>query len=105
MSAPAFDPAPAGSARILKAPWKLGAKGRPIASGAVVWILLSNGPFTLRQSGPTNHDDFGGVRLASAVVLLIAAARWSVSAQLQRTTRGPRSTVAPRHAVIDPDLM
>ena len=105
MSAPAFGPAPAESARILKAPWKLGAKGRPSASGAVVWTLLSNGPFTLRQSSPMNQDDSGGVRLAFAVVLLIAAVWRSVSAQLQRTTRGPRSTVAPRHAVIDPDLM
>jgi hypothetical protein len=70
-----------------------------------VWILLSNGLFTLRQSNPMNHHGYGGVRFALALVPLIATVWWSVSVPLQRTIQGPRSTVTPQHAVIDPDLM
>jgi amino acid transporter len=84
-------------------PWTLGAKGRPIALLAVVWIVLSNILFMLPQSSPITHDDFNYAPVALAVVLLIATVWWFVSAR--RTFQGPRSTITPQDAVIDPDLM
>ena len=84
-------------------PWNLGAKGRPIALIAVVWIVLSNILFMLPQSSPITHDDFNYAPIALAVVLLIATIWWFISAR--RTFQGPRSTITPQDAVIDPDLM
>ncbi|HWG25392.1 amino acid permease [Actinospica sp.] len=84
-------------------PWNLGAKGRPIALLAVVWILLSNILFMLPQSSPITAHDFNYAPIALAVVLAIATVWWFVSAR--RTFHGPRSTITPEQAVIDPDLM
>jgi len=84
-------------------PWNLGAKGRPIALIAVVWIVLSNILFMLPQSSPITRDDFNYAPIALAVVLLIATVWWFISAR--RTFQGPRSTITPQDAVIDPDLM
>jgi amino acid transporter len=83
-------------------PWNLGAKGRPIAFIAVVWIVLSNILFMLPQSSPITLHDFNYAPIALAVVLLIATAWWFLTAR--RTFRGPRSTISPQDAAIDPDL-
>jgi amino acid transporter len=84
-------------------PWNLGAKGRPIALLAVVWIVLSNILFMLPQSSPITAHDFNYAPIALAVVLVVATVWWFVSAR--RTFHGPRSTITPEQAVIDPDLM
>lgn len=84
-------------------PWNLGAKGRPIALLAVVWIVLSNILFMLPQSSPITTHDFNYAPIALAVVLVVATVWWFVSAR--RTFHGPRSTITPEQAVIDPDLM
>jgi amino acid transporter len=84
-------------------PWNLGAKGRPIALLAVVWIVLSNILFMLPQSSPITTHDFNYAPIALAVVLFVATVWWFVSAR--RTFHGPRSTITPEQAVIDPDLM
>ncbi|HET9171543.1 MAG TPA: amino acid permease [Actinospica sp.] len=84
-------------------PWNLGAKGRPIALLAVIWIVLSNVLFMLPQSSPITHDNFNYAPIALGVVLLVATVWWFVSAR--RTFHGPRSTITPEQAVIDPDLM
>ncbi|HTJ72186.1 MAG TPA: amino acid permease [Actinospica sp.] len=84
-------------------PWNLGAKGRPVALLAVVWIVLSNILFMLPQSSPITAHDFNYAPIALAVVLAVATVWWFVSAR--RTFHGPRSTVTPEQAVIDPDLM
>jgi hypothetical protein len=84
-------------------PWNLGAKGRPIALLAVVWIVLSNILFMLPQSSPITTHDFNYAPIALAAVLVVATVWWFVSAR--RTFHGPRSTITPEQAVIDPDLM
>jgi amino acid transporter len=84
-------------------PWNLGAKGRPIALLAVVWIVFSNILFMLPQYSPITRDDFNYAPIALAVVLAVATVWWFVSAR--RTFHGPRNTITPEQAVIDPDLM
>lgn len=84
-------------------PWNLGKRGKPIALLAVVWIVLSNILFMLPQTSPfMSLQKFNYAPIALAVVLVVATVWWFVSAR--RTFQGPRSTVTPDEAVIDPDL-
>lgn len=84
-------------------PWNLGKWSKPVATVAVVWIVLSSILFLLPQASPINHNNFNYAPVALAVVLLIATVWWFVTAR--RTYRGPISYGTPEElAAMEQDM-
>jgi amino acid permease (GABA permease) len=74
-------------------PWTLGKWGKPVAIVAVVWVAISSLVFLLPQFGPITAHNFNYAPIALAVVLLISAVWWFVTAK--RTFNGPISYGTP----------
>ena len=69
-------------------PWNLGRYGRPVALIAVIWVLLSSILFMLPEQYPfLTAAKFNFAPVALAVVLVVAAAWWFITAR--RHYRGP----------------
>ena len=85
-------------------PWHLGRWSKPIGVTAVVWVVLSSLLFLAPESYPIHWGNFNYAPIAFSVLLLIAAAWWTLGAR-KRFQGPPKSAVtAEQRAELDDDL-